>query len=233
MQPMYLQYIKQLHPTLPFWLARFFDLVMRAEVFGSCAFPNGAFAVGQVPRFMPGAESWFHTLYPGIEPGEFDHLEVDLGLRVSNPDVLIKGVRGVCDVDTDVFPMPEIYLMFLRVTNGARLFSAHLNLFGVRRALGGDPLVNRQPYELAGPNIFRRPKRLPRNSLVVGCYKWDGSLIYFDGEANEVIRCHRDDGRPLNKWQSFEAMLVSECERLSMFFDDRGVLLNESIPTTP
>ncbi|MGS0747493.1 hypothetical protein [Halpernia sp. GG3] len=66
-----------------------------------------------------------------------------------------------------------------------------------------------------------------------GGYNWDGSHLFIDKQTNLVHCCERWDANPKFTWQSLEDMIISELERIYNLFDEKGVELDENIPTIP
>ena len=218
----------------PSWFQHLADVALPAASFGFQSYPSGAITLGLVKNHHPGEERWFHTFYPGLNLKRFNNLQVDFGLRVSNPDVMSKGLGPTCGI-YDPLPdaLPSDYLEFLSLSNGARLFSSHLYFFGVRTELGGNATINRQPYELSHANVFDRPKWSDPSLVFIGGYGWDRSLLVMTSASERVTRREAVSGAQLKQWGSFSNMLVSECDRLIKRFDNEGSLVDRSIATTP
>ena len=179
-------------------LATVFRIVAAAEALGTRTAGTGARLVGHVPHVAP--EAYLHVVYPALPSSEIPPLESEVGR-----------------------PLPESYRSFLETMNGLSLFSGSLSIYG-RRAISvrsGDAVW--QPFSVVTPNTYERPRSLAADAVVIGGYRRDGSLIYVRG-SGEVIRCQREDPRPLNRWPEFPGMLAEEAVRLSAYFDELGRL---------
>ena len=131
--------------------------------------------------------------------------------------------------------MPRSLIDFLRVQNGAILFSGALSVYGVHRP---GQLLNREdpsfdlPFNIELENSNWPPANRTRY-LVIGGYGFDGSGVCID-RTNFGIHVFQRGKRellptPSSAWPSLEEWLTSEIARLSMLFDNFGRrLVNES-----
>lgn len=189
-------------------LAEVFNVVQRAAAFGTAISENGAHMYGHVPHVGP--EAWFHVIFPALTSEALTGLENRLRRSV-----------------------PPEYRQLLTVTNGLYLFSGSLSLYGLRtdysRRLG-----IWLPFDLGDPNVHERPRAADPSWFVFGFYDEDGSNTYIDPTEGRVYRGSRDMRQPrMNQWASLDEFLIAETRRLQTHFDDRGVQLNPSRPTTP
>lgn len=90
-----------------------------------------------------------------------------------------------------------------------------------------------RPFSIITPNIKERPRNAKDNYFFIGGYNWDCSKLYIDMVTNKVHYCAERDATTLYEWNSFEEMIVSEVKRITNLFDDKGVVLNEDMHTTP
>lgn len=170
---------------------------------------TGARLIGHVPHVAPLA--YFHEIYPGLTEKEFAELEARVGRRI-----------------------PESYGSFLRLSNGANLFSDALSLDGLRNSYARTPDASRLPYALETANTHERPQGAPEDAVFIGSYNFDGSRLWLRPGDPSIHRCGQYEWAPtLNTWPSFATMLKNEVERLRALFDDKGVLLDEEAVTTP
>jgi hypothetical protein len=183
------------------------ERVGSAADLGHETLPSGAEVFGHVPHTGP--DAWLHALYPGLDDEELDALEGDLDRRV-----------------------PAVYADWLRLTNGLELFVTSLALFGLVREGGRDPR-NRQPFALSIYNVDQRPDDAGDEVFFIGTYDWDGSLLYLRGDGERVYRGTRESVDPLTEWDSLESMLLSEFDRLSDYFDEKGRERDPDRPTIP
>ena len=179
----------------------------------------GSIFIGRRQPGMPGEESWFHVVYPGLSESEYALLEYDLGLSVWNPKLDLSKFHASSSEKKWAFSTQ--YHSFLRHLNGGRFFAGHLNFFGVRR---NDPWSTSQPLELAAENPFLMANNGSGKILIFGGYRWDGSLLACMENEINIVRYSRD-GVALNRWSNFESFVDSEFRRLNSLFDSAGYLL--------
>lgn len=184
------------------------QVVDQARRFGSRTLADGTLLAGHVPHVAP--EAWFHQVFPPLSEADVVQLEREILRRA----------------------IPPAYRAFLTgCSNGLRLFSGSLSLYGLRRNYirTGDAVW--QPFAIETPNLYERPRDASNSCFFIGGYNWDGSRLYIEGE--EVFRCSRRSAEPLDRWEGFWDMLLRETERLSMLFDENGRERDSSVPTTP
>lgn len=193
--------------TLGAW-SQFRGVLEQWAPLGICMTASGARLIGHVPHVAELA--YLHSLYPGLSPAELD----DLVGRMCRP-----------------IPMP--YAAFLRLTNGAKLFSGSLALSGLRRNYVRNTEQARQPYALEIDNMEHRPGDAPQDAFIIGGYSYDGSLLWIDQD----LRVHRSAQACcypiLNTWSSFDEMLLAEVDRLATLFDKSGRMRNGESETVP
>lgn len=169
----------------------------------------GAILIGKAPHIAPMA--WLHSLYPTLTEVDIDILEKQLETTI-----------------------PKEYKDFLlNYSNGLSIFVSKFSLYGMRKELGRTVEASRQPFSLITPNTIEKPKNAKQNYFFIGSYKWDGSKLYIDNETGKVHYCDRWDATSLYEWNSFQEMLVSEVKRITSLFDEKGVIINEDLHTTP
>ncbi|MDH0863811.1 hypothetical protein [Mitsuaria sp. GD03876] len=123
---------------------------------------------------------------------------------------------------------------FLAHTNEVNLFSGHLAIYGLRATYDRTGDAAWQPFALEAPNVQERPRGAKDSYFFIGGYFDDGSRLALDCETLKVIRLPQRKAAPvLNEWPDFWSMLLSEAQRLSLLFDEKGRLRDESMPTTP
>ncbi|MCY3017892.1 MAG: hypothetical protein NTW87_02515 [Planctomycetota bacterium] len=169
---------------------------------------NGARLIGRVPHLGP--EAWFHFVFKGLD------------------------VTGISELERHAErAIPAALRQFYSRSNGMILFSDSFAIYGLRRDYirEGDHVF--QPFDIDASNTFERPKDASDTMLFIGSYSYDGSRLYLSSDDPRVFRCARRTVVPLNRWPTFEEMIVAECERLSRLFDVRGRKLDPSAATTP
>lgn len=169
----------------------------------------GAILIGKAPHIARLA--WLNEVYPILKKNEILLLESELGVKI-----------------------PEDYKTFLtQFSNGLKVFVATFTLYGLRKDIGRSIEESRQPFSILTTNLQERPKKAKDSYFFIGGYKWDGSKLYIDKETGKVHYCDRWDATSLYEWNSFEEMIVSEVKRITNLFDDKGVILDEDMHTTP
>jgi hypothetical protein len=130
--------------------------------------------------------------------------------------------------------IPKPWKEFLATTNGARLFSAYLYIYGVVDP--GTLLDRSDPFRLPTINLERTNRGLTldrQQYLEIGSYGQDGSLVCLDRERNTVQVFHRGSKTAYASWPSSEEWLNLEVQRLADLFDSRGKLLTDGDATLP
>lgn len=184
-------------------------LLFRFEYLGIEKSELGAILIGKAPHIAPMA--WLHSLYPTLT-------EIDV-------DILEKKLETI---------IPKDYKDFLlNYSNGLSIFVSKFSLYGMRKEIGRTIEASRQPFSLIIPNTIEKPKNAKENHFFIGSYNWDGSKLYIDSETGKVHYCDRWDAMSLYEWNSFEEMLISEVKRITSLFDEKGVIINEDLHTTP
>lgn len=184
-------------------------LIYRFENLGIEKSKNGAILVGKAPHKAP--QAWLNEIYPVLNDSEINQLEKDLNTQIP-------------------FEYKDFLLNF---SNGLSIIVSTLSLDGLRKQLGRDVESSRQPYSLDTINLYEKPKNAKEGFFFIGGYDWDGSHLYIDKEINLVHCCERWDSTPRATWSSVEEMLISELHRIYKLFDEKGIELNENIPTIP
>lgn len=157
---------------------------------------NGALLIGHVPHV--GGQAYLHVFHKPLTDTEINDVQQGIPVKI-----------------------PLYYKEFLKYTNGVHFFSGSLSLFGLRVSWGRD-VEERQPFCIKGANNEERPKDAKPNMFFFGFYKWDGSLLFGMSDSNMIYRCQGDNLVVLNEWCSFEQMILSEYDRMSILFDNEG-----------
>ncbi len=187
---------------------RILETLASYESLGTRRLDNGTRLIGHVPHVAP--EAWFHQIFAPLDALGIEHLGQELGHEI-----------------------PAVLADFFLKANGIRIFSGHLYLCGRRSNYSRQGEAAWQPFSILTPNQFERPRNARPTHLFIGGYGPDGSLLYLDGGDLSVSRCSARSAKPLHHWTGFEAMLESEVQRLSTFFDRDGKLKNPGTRTTP
>lgn len=193
---------------MQFYDQQIYDALLDWGKLGCRTAANGAVLIGHVSHVAP--EAWLHELYPPLSQSEISDAEVDCGVS-----------------------FPESYRHFLLCTNGAKLFSGSIAIFGKRISYvrSGDDVW--QPFSIVTPNRVERPREAMTYHLFVGSYKYDGSHICIDTRDGRTFRSARGTIQQMTEWASFQAMLRGEVARLASHFDSTGRRIDADRPTTP
>ena len=170
---------------------------------------DGTILIGHIPHIAPHA--WLHNIYPVLSESDIQDVEKKIGSNI-----------------------PLSYREFLLYcSNGFSMFLNTLSLFGVRKKTGRTIEAAWQPFSIYTSNITERPLDALPNYFFIGSYNWDGSLAYIDTLTGKVYRSSNESVIPLNIWENFETMLLSETKRISSLFNEYGFARDEEQPTTP
>jgi hypothetical protein len=170
---------------------------------------NGAILIGKALHIAPLA--WLNEIYPVLNEEDILLIEKELKTEV-----------------------PLDYKNFLiNFSNGLKIFVATFSLYGLRKVLGRSVEASRQPFSIFTSNSYEKPENSKEHYFFIGGYNWDGSKLYIDKTTNKVHYCDRWDATSLFEWDSFEEMIVSEVKRITNLFDEKGVILDENMYTTP
>jgi hypothetical protein len=160
---------------------------------------NGVLFKTNVPWRAP--KAYLHILYP---PASADLIEIRKQ-QLNIPDDLA-----------------NFYAQF----NGVSLFSGTLEIYGL---FPDSYLLNRGDwrcrvaFNLTTETTRWRPRFDEENVFGFGSYSYDRSPICIARESNSVVAF---DGKDLDvarsSWNSFDAFIESEVERLGAFFDEFG-----------
>lgn len=170
---------------------------------------NGTKLIGHVPSV--GKLAYFHRLYCKLSMDDFSNLEKDLGMKI-----------------------PDQYKFFLlNISNGLSIFSAAINLYGLRHNYNRTGEDMYQPIHIEDANKLRRIPEASDDVLFIGSYKSDGSKIFIKSDSDTVYRCERYSMNVLHEWDNLEVFLEQECKRLKDHFDSDGNRIDKKRPTTP
>ncbi|MBS1689402.1 MAG: SMI1/KNR4 family protein [Bacteroidetes bacterium] len=185
------------------------EILLKYAVFGKKELADGTLLIAPAKFVAP--EAWVHQIYPPLNEDEIKILE--------------EQIAGL---------IPNSYVIFLKeYSNGINIFNDVLALFGYRKRRGRGIDDVWQPYSMIIPNTIERIKNATDEMIFIGSYSWDGSKIYINRNTEKVYRCLRGDITPLNEWDCFEQMIVTEIKRLSKLHTNEGKRLDRSIPTIP
>lgn len=169
---------------------------------------NGAQLIGHIPHRAP--EAYLHTLFPAASAE-----------TIRETKTKITAVRAF-----------DQLALFLAEHNGANFFLGSLALNGIRRGLVSRSSEDRQPFDLLELNGFERPKNADPESLFIGSYNWDGSLIFLEPDG-EVLVCKKLDATPYARWSSLSEMISTELARLAQFYDREGRVVDKMASRLP
>jgi len=158
---------------------------------------SGAIQIARVPHLAP--EAWLHLVFAPIsQAGQKDLLD-----RV--PSYAKSALR-------------EIHANF----NGINLFSGNLFLYG-RRTDYTRAIDNVLPWDMANANE-ENARRLPEGALLVGgSGALPNGIDLVELTGGRVIAVETKNwGHVLFEWASLRKCILSELDRLSPLFDERG-----------
>jgi hypothetical protein len=159
---------------------------------------HGVRLFGPAPHIA--RQAWFHAIPPGLSASAVAELS-----------------RGV-DVE-----FPDEYRRFLEQINGAHLFSGELALYGARPTAAGRSVDSAfLPFDLTEANLEDKPNKLRRELLVIGSYKYDGSIVALDIVKRAVERWDGNGEHRHNVWPSFGLFISTEMIRLDALYDDQA-----------
>lgn len=190
------------------WKRELAKACKRFESLGSQSLKNGARLIGHVPHVAP--EAYLFELFEGLGPRKLKQLEAHAGRK------LPKALEG-----------------FFGEYNGMHLFAASLSLYGLRESYVRRGDAARQPFDIEDANRLERPQGTPDDVVFFGFYDWDGSQLAMSLGSPRVHRIKQDSVKVLTEWPTFDAMLSSEINRLSMLHDDEGRRISRKTRTTP
>ena len=183
------------------------DILYKYQRFGIRTAENGTILIGHAPHVAP--EAWLHKIF----------------LPLTDNDIMLME-------DEVKLPIPIPFKQFLKKSNGLQIFITKFSLYGLRRSYERIGDNTWQPFAMDTPNTIERIRNAPLDAVFIGSYSFDGSRLYMDRQ-NKVYRCLRWDATPINRWNSFEEMLLSEVTRITKLFDSEGRQINKEQPTTP
>jgi SMI1 / KNR4 family (SUKH-1) len=164
--------------------------------------------IGKAPHI--GKEAWLHAIYKPITDKEVSEIKAHLCIE-----------------------MPKVYENFLKVCNGFSIYGTTLSLYGYKHNYIRDLENIWQPFDIVNANNRERPIDAESNHFFFGSYDWDGSKMYINTNTLKIYRCLRECIKPLNEWENFNDMLQSEANRFKKLFDEKGIEINENVPTIP
>lgn len=131
--------------------------------------------------------------------------------------------------------MPLVLLDFLKVQNGAILFSGALSIYGVKppgQHINRSDPFSRPPIDIEHENS-NWPPYDPDRFLAIGGYGFDGSGVCINRKSFRIDFFNRGEGSLSEtasfSWNSLDEWVRDENSRLSTLFDSTGRrLVNES-----
>lgn len=164
--------------------------------------------IGRAPHI--GKQAWLHAIYKPITKKEIEEMNSKLCVQI-----------------------PKIYEDFLMLCNGLSVFGTTLSLFGYRYNYIRDIENIWQPFDIIDANNRDRPHNAQDNHFFFGFYNWDGSNLFINTDTLKIYRCTEESVSPLNEWEDFGEMLLSETDRLIRLFDKNGVKIDVDKETIP
>ena len=163
---------------------------------------NGVRLICPTPHVAP--EAWLHVLYPPLPPGKIEGMEKNLGV-----------------------PLPDDFKDFLRRTNGLKMFSYHISIWGVRKNMARTGDEAWQPYDLVNHNFdTERPDNSPKDVVYFADADDGGTWCFFEytGDSYRVGKTGRHNFHPDSYWSDFGSWLLDEIRSQESFFNSNGEL---------
>lgn len=170
---------------------------------------TGALLIGQTPH--KGRDTWHHELFSPLTKNQINSLETQCKTTFHGD------LRN-----------------FFSTTNGIRLFSDEIAIYGLRGNFKrkGDAIW--QPYSIVEPNSIERPAGMPKEDTIIGSYSYDGSLLWMGAKLGNISLRSRENSKALiAEWKDLSTFLVAEYKRLKKYFGDSLELIDEDISTLP
>ncbi len=172
-------------------------------------FSGGTELIQHLPAVAPLA--YLHSLFAPLAISEIGELDDSLG--------------GV---------IPKSYQDFLQHMNGAIFFGGALSFFGAKSPLNkGLDHATQQPFDILPANSQELFRTILPGHCIVGGYNWDSSRVVMPTHGESVFRCDNTLYEVMNSWPNFQSFIFAEYNRLLALFDEVGLPLDESEPTTP
>ncbi len=173
-----------------------FSILKKASAFGELKTAYGTTLLGRAPHLAPNA--WLHQLYQPLTSSEVADLESEVAI-----------------------PFPESFKEFLELSNGIKVFSNGLAVYGLRASFERGSGESWRPFSIISPNLHSRPAGLSRDDLIIGSVsEADSFYLCINRKTEVVFRCRmREDATPLETWPSFGEMLLREVRRLDALND--------------
>ncbi|MFD1470337.1 SMI1/KNR4 family protein [Hymenobacter caeli] len=181
---------------LPTYLQEVYHLIYPARAFGCRLLANGTELLGYVPHIAP--NTWLHTCFAPLPIADVLALEQQVGVA-----------------------LPPALHKFYAYHNGFNIFSCELAIHGLRHNYMRTGDAAWQPFHLRDINCYGRSHIAQTQQLLLSRYR-DGSWLYMDLQSEKVYHNSSFSAEPLHEWPDFESMLVSEAQRLTLLFDERG-----------
>jgi hypothetical protein len=163
----------------------------------------GTRLIGHVPHVAP--EAWFHQVFWSLQNSEIIGIEAQLNCL-----------------------LPASFKGFLAITNGLKVFSNNLSIYGKRYSYDRQGDKCWQPYDLVDhTGKYEKPVNRPLGVVFIGGYSMDGSRLFFNADSSCpecIYRTSREEFKILNTWPDFWTMLENEVNRLASLFDENGKL---------
>jgi hypothetical protein len=144
------------------------------------------------------------------------------------PPAILKSVATQIDI-------PEAWLHFLEIQNGAFLFFDALRLNGAvdpHRLRSRMDYYTQVPYSLIKTNSNSVMKLFP-DWLKIGDYGFDRSIILINRHNEQIQVVDNQGSNMLAAWPNLESFLTSEVKRIGILYSPSGECLVDSKFTVP
>jgi hypothetical protein len=181
-----------------------------------------------ISAFVPSEDfetgiAFYRTKVPWIAPYAYLHIVY----KPARFDALAHAI--------ETLNIPSPVVEFLKVQNGARLFSGSLNIFGMTPP--GQLLDRKNPYSLLPFDIYRMATELAgfdrKRFLSIGQYGFDGSKVCIDRIDASIKLFPKGSDTPVHSWPDLGEWIRTEIARITLLFDCSGHMLHERSAALP
>jgi hypothetical protein len=166
--------------------------------------------------------AYFRTHVPWVAPLAY----LNIIFKPPAPDVLQQAAEEL--------RIPRDWEDFLKLQNGALLFSDDLYMYGVLRPgqlLNREDGFRRLPWNIDDADRESSPDR--DRLLVIGGYGYDCTHVCVDRKDGRVYAFKRRQRRPIFSWPNTVRWVRDETARISCLFDETGRRLADEAETLP
>jgi SMI1-KNR4 cell-wall len=179
--------------------AAFRALIDPWAALGEDVYPDGTRWIGHISHCAP--EAHLHGLYGPLRESQIEELQDQL--------------------ERD---FPASFRRFLRLHNGACVFTLFINVYGLRTSWTRTDLIAaaQQPFSMLTPNVEERPSGAPDDMLFIGS-TGDGRNPIGMLPDGEVLQWIADSSMmPSRRYENVFEFLLTETRKAQQLFDEKG-----------